>query len=408
MRRLLNDLSSILMAFFMALFIWIVAEREANPVIKGPFPYRIPLEIINKPPDVVVLNDIPAEVDLTIKATRDRWSALRREDFHAWIDLQGKTPGYYQVDVQASSSDRRVDIVEIEPAQIMVHLEKWIERKFTVRIEVEDSPPLGYHIAGEPEADPPLATVSGPEPFVGQVVSVVARLRVSEAKETFTRKVVLEPVDENGNPVENVSVKPPYVTVKVPIEQRAGFRDVSVLVKLEGNPAPGYRITSVSVNPSLVTLVGIPALIDDVPGYVETEPVNIEGARESVSRQVKLNLPVGISALGVQSVRVEVEITPIEGGLTLEKEIEFQGLKPGLEAKSSPETVSVILAGPLPELENLNPEDVRVVVDLRDLGPGTYKVEPKVVLPEGLKVESLLPNKVEVVISKIEGLRLID
>jgi YbbR domain-containing protein len=62
--------------------------------------------------------------------------------------------------------------------------------------------------------------------------------------------------------------------------------------------------------------------------------------------------------------------------------------------------VDVILSGPLPILNNLNTSDVRVILDLTDLQPGTYQLNPRVEIgvPE-LLVESILPETIEVIIS---------
>jgi hypothetical protein len=66
----------------------------------------------------------------------------------------------------------------------------------------------------------------------------------------------------------------------------------------------------------------------------------------------------------------------------------------------SPEVADVILSGPLPELQNLDPEDVRVVLDLLGLRLGTHKLQPTVLLPEGSKLEikTIQPETIEVTI----------
>jgi len=66
----------------------------------------------------------------------------------------------------------------------------------------------------------------------------------------------------------------------------------------------------------------------------------------------------------------------------------------------SPETVEVILAGPLADLSALQVGDVQVLLDLLDLGPGTYKVSPQVVKPDSLEVQSIVPDQLEVVITE--------
>jgi YbbR domain-containing protein len=68
-----------------------------------------------------------------------------------------------------------------------------------------------------------------------------------------------------------------------------------------------------------------------------------------------------------------------------------------------PQTVDVIVSGPLPVLDKLASQDVKVTVNLTDLTPGTYQLKPEVEPINGnVLVESILPGTVEVVIS-IQG-----
>jgi YbbR domain-containing protein len=104
--------------------------------------------------------------------------------------------------------------------------------------------------------------------------------------------------------------------------------------------------------------------------------------------------------VGEQTVLVEVGISSIQSSLTLSnKTVEITGLPSGLEAQIAPKTVDVILSGPLPLLDTLSPQDVRVVVDLTGLEAGTHQLTPKVdILVANISVESILPTTVEVVL----------
>jgi hypothetical protein len=112
-------------------------------------------------------------------------------------------------------------------------------------------------------------------------------------------------------------------------------------------------------------------------------------------------LPEGVSLplAGSQGVTVTVNVTAIESKLTLQSELIIQGLSPGLKATPSPRFVDVTLSGSLPKLDILKPENVQVTLDLFDLPSGTHKVVPTAIAPEGIKVESILPDTIEVEIS---------
>jgi len=98
---------------------------------------------------------------------------------------------------------------------------------------------------------------------------------------------------------------------------------------------------------------------------------------------------------------VQARLSPIESSVTLSGEkVEIVNLGDGLSAQVSPATVDVIVSGPLPLLDTLTRQDVRVTVDLSGLGLGTYQIAAKVdVLISNVVVESILPNTMEVVIA---------
>ena len=125
-----------------------------------------------------------------------------------------------------------------------------------------------------------------------------------------------------------------------------------------------------------------------------------QSAEQDISARVALNLPAGISVVGEQTVLVQAGVSPIESSITLSGEkVETINLGDGLMAQVSPATVDVIVSGPLPLLDTLTRQDVRVTVDLSGLAAGTYQITAKVeVLISDVVVESILPNTMEVVI----------
>ena len=61
---------------------------------------------------------------------------------------------------------------------------------------------------------------------------------------------------------------PDAVEVRVIVRRRLGFKpEVEVVPDLRGEPAPGYRLGSVAVDPSTVTLAGVPSVLEELPGF---------------------------------------------------------------------------------------------------------------------------------------------
>ncbi len=81
---------------------------------------------------------------------------------------------------------------------------------------------------------------------------------------------------------------------------------------------------------------------------------------------------------------------------------EIRALGPGLTATVTIDTVRVIIYGPLPVLDSLEEDDVRVTLDLLGLDVGTHNIMPNVVVSaSGLEVRSTQPAFVTVVITDV-------
>jgi YbbR domain-containing protein len=226
-------------------------------------------------------------------------------------------------------------------------------------------------------------------------------VNLSGIRENFDQTLRVDVLDEDGQKVDGVTVSPDVVHVTLPVTQRGGYRDMAVKVNMLGRVASGYRLTDISVFPPVVTVFAAdPELVNTLPGVVETLPLDLQSAKEDISTRVALNLPEGISIVGEQTVLVEAGVSPIESSMTLSGEkVEVVNLGEGLIAQVSPITADVIVSGPLPILDTLTRQDVRVTVDLNGLTAGTYQIAAKVeVLIADVVVESILPNTMEVVI----------
>ena len=154
--------------------------------------------------------------------------------------------------------------------------------------------------------------------------------------------------------------------------------------------------------PVVTVFSGDPALVNSLPGVLETQPLDLENANDELTTRLGINLPEGVSLVGDQTVLVRVNVSPIQSSLTLSnKTIEVDGLPPGWFAQVAPDNLDVILSGPLPLLDILSPQEVRVVIDVTDLTVGTHQLVPDVeILVSDIVVESILPGTVEVVLSR--------
>ena len=225
-------------------------------------------------------------------------------------------------------------------------------------------------------------------------------LDITNANQTITRDEVPQLLDADGQVVNGLTISPESVSVTQPIVLLGGYRYVIVRAVTVGQVATGYRVTNIFSTPiGIVVFSSNPELVNNLPGYIETQPIDLTGKEDDFEILVDLNLPEGITVVGDSKVLVQVSIAAVESSLAISLPVEIIGLSPGLEANVNPLVVNVILTGPVPVLNALGPTDVRVVVDLTGYEVGTYQFTPQVnILPERVQLSSILPATVEVTI----------
>jgi YbbR domain-containing protein len=201
--------------------------------------------------------------------------------------------------------------------------------------------------------------------------------------------------------VPNVELDPDNVFMSINVIRDDDFRDLSVKVEYTGTVASGYRIAAVEVTPQIIQVTGPKSALEQLEGFVSTEVINIDSAQADVIRDALLMLPTGITPRGQQLVKVIIKVEAIQGSGTLTATPIIVGLQANLNARISPETVDVLLVGALPVLDRVDlQEEVRLILDLSELGIGTHQVEPRVEVPEGIFAQSLTPPTIRVIIER--------
>jgi YbbR domain-containing protein len=403
LQTFVRNLPRLILSLVLAIAVWISAVTEADPTQQRIYPRPILIEVIGQNPATMVTNNIPSQVSLTLSAPRSIWDRMISETspIRAVIDLSGLAAGEHQVTVQIQIGIRPVQIVSFTPPTVAVTLEALSSKVFTVQLVQQGEPAVGFQ-AETAWISEKSATVSGPESLVNRVQDVRAVLTYNRVTEDINRTLNLQPLDGTGAVVSGVSLTPDKIDVNVPITQRGGYRNVVVKVVLTGQIKNGYRVTNISVFPPVVTIFSSdPSLVLNLPGYVETAPLDLTGTKDDFEVRLSLNLPQGAVVVGDQNVTVQVGIATIEGSLNLNSmKVELVGLADGLKAVVSPAEVGVFLSGPLPMLDILKSQDVKIVVDLTGQRAGTYQRIPQVFLKNTeIRVESIIPPSVEVIVT---------
>ncbi len=400
-RSLLASTTTLILSFILAIVIWFNAVQAQDPETRRSV--QIPVTYVGLPENVIITE--PANPQQNILVTyQGRTSIikdLQASDFSAIIDLSDIPYDQAQsVPIQIDTPTSKIT-ANASPEEIDIYLEAVKTVTIPVKVNLGGSEARGYIRQAE-LVDPSEITISGKASEVEALDFAQVTVILNGENQTLIRNARPIYYDRQGQvaSVRNLDVSTQDVQVTVPIQESADFAQKIISVNIIGEPAQGYRLLSASVQPSSVLVTGRPTQLQ-VPFNVRTEPIDITGLTEPFSGPVTLILPEGITQDEVAEIIVDVQIEPFRSSKIFNHLVEVQGLDPEKEAIVTPETVRIVLFGPLPVLESLTDQEILVTVDAFGLENGEYTLEPMITIPEqrGLELRSVQPTAVSLFIT---------
>lgn len=396
----------LLLAIGLGFALWVFVSHTENPDRVVDFKDRqVTSEGLAPGLVIVDQNGMPnpplPSVTVTLESDRETLAAPGSSDIHAYVNLSGLGPADHVVPVGARMSlpGRQPDIAEITPPYITIRIDQLITRTVPLTVELMGSAPFSFE-ADRPivmaQSEPVTQTqVTGPRNRVERVAYTRATADINGLTAAYNSSRVIEAISADGQVVDGVTIKPSPVNVRVPIRSSVGIKRVPVVPRVVGSPASGYIVTGVSVQPQFVRLTGGSGPLDSI-GSVETQDVDVGGARESISRTVSLqSLPfTGVSFGEPVSATVTVQIAPIERPfqVTLPAAIQIADVGAGLLASVNPQVVLVTLSGTATHLAALGSAPLQGMVSARELNGGTHPVTPVFELPQGITLVGERPT----------------
>jgi len=390
-----------LTALILAITVWIIAVTTSDPAENRSYPRNVPIEIVGQDTNLVMTSDLPSNVSIVLNTPQSVWDKMisAQSPVRAVVDLSGLQPGTHIVDLQIQVNIRPVKVVSYSPRTVSVTLESLSSKVIPLSLDIRGEPAIGYQVE-DPVVDVKQITVTGPISQVDRVAEVRATLDINQTYEDISRMINVVALDENEMVINDVTLTPDRVEMFLEINQRYGYRNVIVSVTIEGQVADGYRLTNISVIPLAVTVYSSnPQIVNDLPGYVQTMPLNLDGMKDDIDVSLLLDLPEGILVVGDnRTVLVRVSIAAVQSSMPIANlPIEIIGLPENLQAIIAPEMITLLISGPLPILDGIKPGDIRVFLDLTDYEVGTYQLEPVVELPsEEITVDSIQPGLIDI------------
>ncbi len=178
-------------------------------------------------------------------------------------------------------------------------------------------------------------------------------------------------------------------------------RIVQVRPPLEGRPAPGYEVGTISVEPATVEVIGPESSLRGLDEAM-TEPVSVANATGPVEEVVTIGVADPVVRLRTpQTAAVTVDILPGSSTRALTAvPVQIRDLPDGLRGRLAPATVAVTVRGTEAAMAALTAESLDAQVDARGLPAGEHTVEVRVRAGQGLTIEGITPPVLSLRIAK--------
>lgn len=362
------------------------------------FTGEVPVDFIRPPTGATLISELEPVTVIRYRAPLDV-GVIGPDRFRATVDLstvEAKAGGPpVPVPITLIALDQRIQIVDFQPREEQVQLDPVEERDMPVNVVMGTVPDT--ITVGPPQVDPQTVTVRGASSRVDSVSQVVARVPIDASALNVDRDVDLVAVDANGNQVPNIEIDPPRAHVTITVAQQLATRTLPVVPQLTGAPAPGYRISSVTVDPLVVTVSGEASVVSALQS-APTTPLDVTDRTSDLEAEVSLALPEGVTVSGTDKVRIMLKIEQQTGTQTFGVGVVLSGEQPSLSYTVSPDHANVTLGGPTLGLSSLDPALLIATADVAGLTPGTHTITVTFTPPEGLQVISIDPAQVTVTI----------
>ena len=357
----------------------------------------LPVEVFRQPPGTTMLSDVEPVTRVSYRAPLDV-GVVSPTFFRASIDLSTVQPQAggpaVAVPVTVIAVDSRIQVVDYQPREIPVQLDPVATKEMPVEAQLNQVP--NDIDTAPPQIDPQNVQVSGASSRVDVVTKVIAPVVIDSSALNVDREVELIAVDSNGNQVPNVDLEPERARVRVAVARKLANVTLPVVPQIVGVPAPGYRISSVTVEPLTVTYSGEESIVTQLQ-TAQTEPIDVSDRTSDLEAMVRFDVPEGVNVSGDDSVRVVVTVEQEMGTRTFTVGIQVEGRDDPTAVTLAPDQVNITLGGPVADLQTLDGSQLVATATVSPTttgGPVLIEFQP----PPGLQVVSINPEQVDVTV----------
>ena len=346
-------------------------------------------EIMYNQPVTAVYNDVqyvveglPETVDITlIGQKRHIFLAKQSPSKGVTVDLTGLKPGEHKVKLKYSQGLKSLEY-KLDPSEVTITIYEKVSASKTLTYDILHSDELDSKLyINKVTLDRSEVIVKGSQKSLDKVASVRALIDVRDIPKDATGDVTLENVslvayDTNGKIID-VEVIPKTITAK--LEITSPKKEVPIKVIPTGEVALGKSIKSIDTNISKVTVYGKSSAVNKLDAL--TVKVDVGELSSDKTFNITLEKPDGITELSENQISVTVRLDASDSKVVEGVRIRTENLADNYSVNAlsaNDSTVNVKVTGSSEAIKNINADNIKAYVDLKNAKVGENKLKVKV------------------------------
>lgn len=327
----------------------------------------------------LALLDDPSEalsnIDVQVEVSQADYAKVSEDNVQVMLDVSGvRSAGTQEVPIKATTSYGRV--VRISPESLKLTFEPMDSRMIPVNVQLagDVSDARWYNIN---RSNPSTLTISGASSLVQSIASACVYVDVTDVEDPFVVAERYVLLDGSGNEIPQTMINCSYSSVSVSVDVYP-MREIPISPEISsvvtGQPAEGYVVDSVTVQPGMITVAAENEVLDNL-SELHVEPISVDGLSQSFSVRAELSTLSAFKYVSAKDVYVSVSIVEESVGAWVECGVTYINRGENLGLTASESMARVYVVGPRSAVENLQEDGFGATVDLTGLAAGTYDLQ---------------------------------
>ena len=331
-------------------------------------------------------------MDVKLSGPRTVISGLDKNDLIIQVNLTNVTavgtfsyPWTWDVVIAGNLRDKSgISLEKASLSTVTFQVSPLYSKQVPVSVNVNGEVADGHiYMAERLAADPSVLTLSGKEEDVDQVESARIAVDLTDANATLQREFAYELLDADGNVVENdkIRVSDRRVLVTAPVYI---VKDLALKVKFKESPGSKEENIRWDLEYDTITVAGEPASLENVSEILLDEIDLSKVLSDDGLEPLEIGIPAGcVNLSGFTTTKISIRFRGLDTRTFTATNITAVNISEGQIFSKMTNSVDVMLRGPASELDQVTPEDIRIVVDLAEFySNGTFS-SPAIVLVDG-------------------------